>query len=49
MMANFDIVYIVARKICIIRVKSAGHGTAPADLLQRRPGTVRCPTVYELW
>jgi len=31
-------------KMYFIRVKSAGHCTvSAADLLQRRPGNVRCP------
>jgi len=43
-MANFDIIlFIIARKICLIRVKSARHRTvSAADLLQLRPGNERC-------
>ena len=48
-MANFDIIlFIIARKICLIRVKSAGHCTvSAANLLQRRPGNVRCTAGHQ--
>jgi len=47
-MANVDInVFTVARKICFIREKWAGTVRCPAELLQRRLGTVRCRTICD--